>query len=1179
MRNKAIVILFFILLVFFSVLGHGDIPPAEREALIALYNSTNGDNWLNNSKKWKTNGEFSAPGTEKDWYGITVSGDHVTKIDLSNNNLDGTIPGELSNLSYLTHLYLHSNQIKEIKPGVGNIQNLTHLYLYSNQLTGIPPGLGNLSNLEYLYLDRNQITGIPPELGNLQNLTHFYIYSNKLTEIPPELGNLPELQQLLLGNNLLTDTIPSQLYKLPELELLGLNGNRLKGFPSELDQLPELRVLRLSGNMLKGEIPSYITSLNLTDNQSDFRWNALYTDNDSLRDFLNSKQEGGDWESTQTVAPEEVSANPVDSTTIGVSWKPVTYTTDPGYYVVSYRTDTGEPIELITNDKNAAQMKVTDLIEGTTYHFKVKTVTNPHGTDNPNPVESEYSEETSATPHGEKVSISGRVTWWGEGLSGVTLTFSDDEGGAPKTETTDSGGNYTLEINRGWTGTVTPDKYGFTFEPARRTYDENVTSNQTGQDYEATAVMPIISGRVATSEGVGVEGVTMTFSNNGEIRTTSTDSGGKYSLGVTDGWSGTVKPSKEGYTFDPSSLNYGGVNSNLSDQDYTATSVLPVISGRVATKAGVGVEGVKMTFSNGGGTTTTSSSGNYSHTVNFGWSGIVTPTKDGYEFEPPSRPYEPVTSDMPNQDYEAKAEFPVISGRVATAAGDGVPGVTLTFSNGGGTATTNINGNYEHAVNFGWSGEVEPGKDGYEFEPPSRHYDEKVTSDIPDQDYTAITALPVISGRVTVSKGTGIEGILDVKLIFSPNGETAYTVEDGYYESRVKKGWSGTVTPEKGGYIFWPPSQAYENVESNHSHQNYTAMPVKYISGYVTTAAGEGVKDVTMTFLDLEGGGSETETTDPDGFYNHKVPDEWSGTVHADKNGYRFSPASKNYEGVTSDLSDQDYKATKILPVISGRVATREGVGVEGVKMTFSNGGGTATTSSSGNYSHAVNFGWSGEVEPGKDGYDIKPDYHGAKYKNVIKDKKNQNYTATRITWKISGRVTDANDKGVEGVTMNFSNGVPSTDTDSEGNYSQDVDYDWSGTVTPSKINFSFHPSYEELSNLKNDVFLVFRLSVTLTLTAERFEENTLTMRLYYIKLYLSVELKGAPNIEKYIIYRKKSGDSYKPIKEFTVQEYDRGEAFPYTDKYFDTDITYTYKVVARDESGKVIGVSDEISI
>ena len=54
----------------------------DKEALIALYNSTNGAQWSDNTK-WLTD----APVGE--WYGVTVEGGRVVKLELENNNLQG----------------------------------------------------------------------------------------------------------------------------------------------------------------------------------------------------------------------------------------------------------------------------------------------------------------------------------------------------------------------------------------------------------------------------------------------------------------------------------------------------------------------------------------------------------------------------------------------------------------------------------------------------------------------------------------------------------------------------------------------------------------------------------------------------------------------------------------------------------------------------------------------------------------------------------------------------------------------------------------------------------------------------------------------------------------------------------------------------------------------------------
>ena len=196
--KKAIVFLGFVFTGLVLVLSNGvplqaAIPASERAALIALCNATDGDNWTNNSG-WKGNNNesdgFSQIGSEGTWNGITVSGDHVYSIILNDNQLIGSIPVELGNLSQLYSLYLGNNQLSgSIPPELGNLGNMVWFYLNSNQLTGsIPPELGNLSSLGYFYLCDNQLSGaVPPELGNLSSVKNFVLdrvsYQRELAKI------------------------------------------------------------------------------------------------------------------------------------------------------------------------------------------------------------------------------------------------------------------------------------------------------------------------------------------------------------------------------------------------------------------------------------------------------------------------------------------------------------------------------------------------------------------------------------------------------------------------------------------------------------------------------------------------------------------------------------------------------------------------------------------------------------------------------------------------------------------------------------------------------------------------------------------------------------------------------------------------------------------------------------
>ena len=234
--------------------------PEIRDALVALYNATNGPGWTNN-ENWLSEAPLDQ------WAGVFTDCDGtLTHLVLTQNQLTGPIPPELGNLSNLTELSLMHNELTgPIPPELGNLANLTSLDLRYNELTGpIPPELASLANLKSLNLSANQLTGpIPVELASLANLTFLYLSANQLTgPIPPELANLANLQSLDLRNNQLTGPIPPELANLANLKSLNLSANQLTGpIPPELANLANLRSLVLATNQLTGTIPSWLVDL------------------------------------------------------------------------------------------------------------------------------------------------------------------------------------------------------------------------------------------------------------------------------------------------------------------------------------------------------------------------------------------------------------------------------------------------------------------------------------------------------------------------------------------------------------------------------------------------------------------------------------------------------------------------------------------------------------------------------------------------------------------------------------------------------------------------------------------------------------------------------------------------------------------------------------------------------
>lgn len=181
--------------------------PTDRDVLIALYDATNGDNWTNNTN-WCTNAPLS------EWYGVTLdySQERVQYIHLSYNNLVGSIPEEIGNLTELYTLDLSGNTLTgEIPSSIGNMHILGYLYLNNNQLTGsIPQEIGNLSDLRACYIYENQLMGnIPSEFGNLINLEYCYLFGNQLTgEVPETLSRLTKLQAMDFSDNMLGGDVP-----------------------------------------------------------------------------------------------------------------------------------------------------------------------------------------------------------------------------------------------------------------------------------------------------------------------------------------------------------------------------------------------------------------------------------------------------------------------------------------------------------------------------------------------------------------------------------------------------------------------------------------------------------------------------------------------------------------------------------------------------------------------------------------------------------------------------------------------------------------------------------------------------------------------------------------------------------------------------------------------------------
>ncbi len=143
------------------------------------------------------------------------------------------------------------------------------------------------------------------------------------------------------------------------------------------------------------------------------------------------------------------------------------------------------------------------------------------------------------------------------GIGGVLMKGPPSQMGV--TPVSDENGNYSFQVAYGWSGTVTPTKEGYAFEPTSREYTK-VTGNQENDNYRPRPITYTIAGN-AGAEGVLMKGLP------GHV---VTDERGRYSVSVPYHWSGAVVPEKKDYTFEPPYREYIRIIGSNSSGDYDA---------------------------------------------------------------------------------------------------------------------------------------------------------------------------------------------------------------------------------------------------------------------------------------------------------------------------------------------------------------------------------------------------------------------------------------------------------------------------------------------------------------------------------------------------------------------------------------------------------------------------------
>ena len=275
-----------------------------------------------------------------------------------------------------------------------------------------------------------------------------------------------------------------------------------------------------------------------------------------------------------------------------------------------------------------------------------------------------------------------------------------------------------------------------------------------------------------------------------------------------------VHPNDSGYA-KMAAVWYNALVGYFSRFDFTISGHVVELDGNTP------VEGVLIQTDDNDINSVTDANGYYELLVNYGWSGVATPQKEGCVFEPNGYTYTDVNQDYNDMNYIATIMTFKISGFVfeqdyVTPISD----VNVSAENGGGSSLTDVNGYYEIWVDYNWSGKVKPSKYTYVFEPNSRYYEDVNQDYAADQNYTGNELDFRITGYIKNECNVPIEGVL----VDANNGGDEDTTDvNGFYEVWVDSAWSGVVTPTKVHYTFDPNWMSYVDVLADQPDQNYVA--------------------------------------------------------------------------------------------------------------------------------------------------------------------------------------------------------------------------------------------------------------------------------------------------------------------------------------------------------------------
>ncbi|CUG89860.1 GP46-like surface antigen, putative [Bodo saltans] len=225
--------------------------------LMDFYNATNGPMWTQASGWGSTNCSVS-------WFGITCSGNAITELNLTSNNLSGTLTESLVNVTALESLRIGSNRIHGTLPSswrmLGQLQQLD---VSRNILQGSIPSSWVSDNLQNVDFSHNTFSGTLAETYGTGLVSIDFSCNQLVGTLPAGWASIFGISYISVAHNNIEGTLPDSWKTMGAQSFFNGNGlrlilsyNRIGGsLPGNWSQLSTVSELRLDHNNLQGPLP------------------------------------------------------------------------------------------------------------------------------------------------------------------------------------------------------------------------------------------------------------------------------------------------------------------------------------------------------------------------------------------------------------------------------------------------------------------------------------------------------------------------------------------------------------------------------------------------------------------------------------------------------------------------------------------------------------------------------------------------------------------------------------------------------------------------------------------------------------------------------------------------------------------------------------------------------------